>query len=78
MAAIRFHRLKEMTGLSRTTIWRLESQGKFPQRRRLTRNTVAWIEEEVLDWLESLEVGFGRAPGGAQSSSVPRDPEISR
>jgi len=68
MTAIRFPRLKEMTGLSRTTIWRLENRGEFPRRRRLTGNTVAWIEEEVLEWLKSREVGFGPGPGKQRQS----------
>ena len=42
---------------------RLEKNGMFPKRRRLTGNAVAWIEEEILEWLESREVGMGQAPG---------------
>ncbi len=78
MAAIRFPRLREMTGLSRTTIWRLESRGEFPRRRRLTGNTVAWIEEEVLEWINSREVGFGRTPGDVRKVDLVRGPENSR
>jgi len=39
------------TGLSRTTVWRLERFGKFPPRRQLSANRVGWIEEEVNDWI---------------------------
>lgn len=41
------------TGLSRVTIWRLEKQGKFPQRLQLTIGTVGWIDDEVDKWLQS-------------------------
>ena len=41
-----------LTGLSRTKLWRLERQGKFPTRIRLGRNSVGWREEEVQNWVE--------------------------
>jgi prophage regulatory protein len=31
---------------------RLESAGKFPRRVRLSPLRVAWIKQEVLDWIE--------------------------
>src|SRR5687768_16519041 len=46
---IRFDAVKERTGLSRSTIWRLERRGDFPRHRRISANAVAWIEEEVSD-----------------------------
>jgi predicted DNA-binding transcriptional regulator AlpA len=41
-----------LTGLSRTTLWRLERQGKFPTRIRLGLNSVGWRDEEVQHWVE--------------------------
>ncbi len=41
------------TGLSRTTIWRLERSGIFPQRIRLGPNSVGWREAEIREWIES-------------------------
>jgi len=35
------------SGLSRATIYRLESEGKWPRRYRLTDGTVGWDEAEV-------------------------------
>ena len=43
----------DMTGLSRTSIWRLEKAGKFPHRRQLGTRRIGWLESEVLDWMES-------------------------
>ena len=39
--------------LSRTTLWRLEREGLFPQRNKLSENRIGWIEQEVLQWIES-------------------------
>lgn len=53
MRIIRLTRLTEMTGLSRSTIWRLERAGTFPHRRQLSPGTVGWIESEVVEWLQA-------------------------
>lgn len=45
----------EITGLSRTTIWRLERDGRFPKRRRLGPNSVGHVLSDILDWIESCE-----------------------
>lgn len=50
---LRFPAVRARTGLSRTTIWRLERQGNFPRHRRISRNAVAWAEHEVADWIRS-------------------------
>ena len=50
---LRFLAVRARTGLSRTTIWRLERQGDFPRHRRISRNAVAWAEHEVADWIRS-------------------------
>jgi predicted DNA-binding transcriptional regulator AlpA len=39
--------VRERTGLSRSTIWRLERRGAFPQHHRISSNAVAWVEDEV-------------------------------
>jgi prophage regulatory protein len=46
----------ERTGLSRSTIWRLEHAGKFPRRRRVSANVVAWLEIEVAAWIQRTGV----------------------
>ncbi len=45
--------VQKITGLSRTTRWRLERDGKFPHRRRISTSAVAWVESEVQDWLRA-------------------------
>ena len=48
---LRFPIVRERTGLSRSTIWRLERRGEFPRHHRIAPNVVAWIEEEVSAWI---------------------------
>lgn len=50
---IRFLEVKKKVGLSRYTLWRLEREGKFPKRRQIARNSVAWIESEIDAWIAS-------------------------
>lgn len=53
---LRAPEVEELTGLSRTTIWRLERAGDFPPRRQLSANVVAWVGEEVEEWIEARPV----------------------
>lgn len=48
---LRFPVVRERTGLSRSTIWRLERRGEFPKHYRISPNVVAWAEEQVSDWI---------------------------
>lgn len=50
---LRFPAIRERTGLSRSTIWRLERDGNFPKHHRISLNAVAWVEEEVMHWIRS-------------------------
>ena len=42
----------ELTGLSRTTIWRACRSGKFPLPLELSPNLIAWPASEIDEWLE--------------------------
>jgi len=54
----------QLTGLSRMTIYRLELAGKFPKRRQLSKNSVAWVESEIEQWAGSCPIaGPDRVPG---------------
>lgn len=48
----REQQVREATKLSRSTRWRLESQGDFPARRQLSPNTVGWLRADVEAWIE--------------------------
>lgn len=60
----RFHEIREATGLSRVTIWRLERAGKFPQRIKLGDNSVGWFVSEVHQWIENRPRVGGEAVQG--------------
>ena len=50
---LRLSAVKERTGLSRSTIRRLEKQGGFPKRIKISTNIVAWIEDDVIEWIQA-------------------------
>ena len=50
---IKLPRVKEITTLSRPTIYRRMAEGKFPKQIKLSERASAWVEQEVLDWLDS-------------------------
>ena len=41
------------TGLSRPSIYRYMKRGRFPARRRVGPNRVAWVASEILAWIET-------------------------
>ena len=48
------------TGISRSTVWRLERAGLFPQRVRIGMRGVGWYESEIDKFLadrERVQVG---------------------
>jgi len=53
MKFLRLREVKTITGLSGTTIWRLEKFDAFPKRRLIARRAVAWLQEEVEQWIAS-------------------------
>ncbi len=65
---IREPEVRRTTGLSRSTRWRLERDGRFPMRRKISPNAVAWLESEIQDWLRTqaedtrAEWSFSAAP----------------
>jgi len=50
---IRIKEVVELTGISRTTIWRLERSGKFPARVPLSSSIVGWRLVEVKHWIST-------------------------
>ena len=43
-----------ITKLSRVTICRLEKEGKFPPRIKISQKRIGWRKDEVAKWIESL------------------------
>ena len=54
-AAPRFLRLpevREMTGLSTSTIYRWMTEGTFPKQIQLGSRSVVWLESDVTKWMD--------------------------
>ena len=53
---LRLPTVKELTGLSRSTIYLRISEGEFPASISLGGRAVGWVEEDINNWLaEKIE-----------------------
>ena len=52
---LRDSKLSEITDMSKTTIWRLRKEGKFPKKVWLSTNISGTAQEDVDDWLQDPE-----------------------
>jgi len=43
----------QLTGISETTIWRMESKGRFPKAVKLTNRCVGYRKSDIEEWLQS-------------------------
>ena len=57
---IRDAECRTLTGLSRSTRWRLEREGKFPRRRQHAARAIGWVEAELEEWMRQREVAAAR------------------
>ena len=48
---LRLAQVLNITGLGKTKIYQLQSEGNFPMRVQITDHSVGWIEQEVQAWL---------------------------
>lgn len=48
---LRRQQVQERTGLPRSTIYQLMSEGAFPRPIRLAARAVGWIEQDIQEWL---------------------------
>ncbi len=53
LRALRVSEVERVTGLNRSTLWKLERRGEFPRRRKLLGGAVAWLSSEVDEWLRT-------------------------
>jgi len=52
MNIIKLYQVQNITTLSRTTIYRLIADGKFPKQIKLSERSSGWVEQEVMDYLD--------------------------
>lgn len=48
-------KVKDETGLSKSTRWRLEKAGEFPLKVQLGPRAVGWRAEEIIEWCRNRE-----------------------
>lgn len=51
LRVIRLPEVKQRTGLSRSSIYRLMSEASFPQSCKLGERIIAWVEADIERWL---------------------------
>lgn len=68
-----WNRVRDVTGLSRSTAWRLQRIGDFPEPVRIALNRVGWWESELTAWKETRK---SRRPRRPQSLMAPRAPKL--
>lgn len=48
-----WRQIRELTGLGRTTAWRMRQAGDFPEPVSISPGRVAWRERDIIAWNES-------------------------
>ena len=66
---IRAREAMEMTGLSRSTLYRYARNGRFPTPVRLGPQSIGWRLSEVEEWIRALS-------GPDSDAERPLDPDI--
>ena len=57
---LRLEQVCRMTGLSKSLVYQMEAEQRFPKRIRVTERAVGWIEGEVQGWLAERVAGGRR------------------
>ena len=52
-AFVREAQAVQITGMSRTTRWRLEQKGEFPLRYQISPGLTAYKRSEIMEWITS-------------------------
>lgn len=75
-----WRRVKDITGLSRTTAWRLQRAGSFPAPVRISVNRVAWRESELMAWAaaRTREAPLSVAARALKPARAPKLPGLNR
>lgn len=56
---LRWPEVFRLTGISRTTIWRMEKQGRFPRHVNVSPSIAGWWASDVEAFLDSLKQAGG-------------------
>lgn len=52
MKLIKLKQVMDCTGLARSTVYKFMADGQFPKPVKLGSKMVAWVESEVLAWIQ--------------------------
>ena len=58
---LRRREVEDITGLSRSTIYRLMDAGEFPQPKSIGPKCVRWRLSEIIAWIPSRPLARGKA-----------------
>jgi len=58
---LRMQDVTRLTGLSRSSVYRLESLGQFPARVKLSESASGWRAEQVQEWISSRPLANEKA-----------------
>ena len=72
---LRIDQVKDKICLSRTTIWRKERDGEFPQSVLIHGNCKAWSEKELDDWIDARKSERKPALSFLSATPHPRSPK---
>ena len=79
---LRVKQVCERTGLSRPTIYNMMKAGTFPIQTTLGERAVAWLESEIVMWMETRKTfeksGLEAKPGRPPTSSKKKKPALAR
>jgi prophage regulatory protein len=56
MSLLRIDHVVNRLGLSRSQVWRMVKEERFPKPRRLSTRAVAWLEPDVTAWIRNRPV----------------------
>lgn len=59
---IRLNAVKTISGLSRSTIYRLEKDGKFPKRFKIGERAIGWSSKEIFEWVNKRKNNYIESP----------------
>jgi prophage regulatory protein len=51
MQLLRRKQVEQITGLSRSSIYAMMSDGTFPKQRKIGRRAVAWLKDDIDAWV---------------------------
>jgi prophage regulatory protein len=52
---LRLRGVQDKTGLSRSHIYALMAEGKFPRQFRLSSKSVGWLSSQIDDWIDAQQ-----------------------